>query len=125
MISALSIAEYDVPTKQGTDLRVYFVFRDSDEILIDFTGHTCRFRAVWRNSVVLSKTSDELFTDAEDVAIAKTLGKIHLHLTEQETRQIPVGRLMNYAIELWQDNGDQRVILEGYLVGERGNDNAD
>lgn len=113
--------------KHGADFRVAFRFLDGEGDVIDFTGFTAAFRAFYRG-VEINKDTSELF-DAAD----QDEGMIHLHINEDETRLVPLGRLMRWAIEIREPGdtppggGDQVVLEEmtGYLEGVQGLDNAD
>lgn len=114
-----TIAQLDFPVKRGADFRRVFRFKDTNDQPIDLTGYAVKFKALHRGTTI-------------DLALPITLpGDASLHLDPAATRTIPIGRLMNYALEVREPgttppgSGDQSVVVEGFLVGEQGEDNND
>lgn len=124
MPSYLNFVHKNFKIKQGADFQVYLRFKDSDDELIDFTGHTVRLRAKWRDDVI-TRTDAQLFADENGTAFSKALGKILFWITNENSRLVPIDQQMPYFIEMIQANSAERALIGGYLIGEQGDDNID
>lgn len=124
MTSKLSVGRYDIPVKAGSDRILYLRFKDGKGNLIDFTGTTLRFYAAWR-TVVIEKTDSQLFTDVDGSPLPKSAGKVFLHITKIETREMPLNLQMPYSVEVTDTYGNELPVLEGFLNCDQGGDNVD
>src|SRR5262245_61117065 len=110
---ASEIAAKDFNIKQGTDFRRIFRFKDEAGLPIDLTTWKVKFKAVYRETTITQELPGDIS------------GQAPLHLSPLETRSVPEGRQMFYALESWAPgdtppgSGDQTVVLEGYLIGEQ------
>jgi hypothetical protein len=114
--------------KIGTDFRMDFRCKDENDEVVDLTGYTAAFRAVFRDTVITKSTSDLLDQTTDGDA---AIGMIHLHLTEAETRLLTVGKQTVWSIVVREpgDNppgdGDEIPVVEGYINARQGADNVD
>jgi hypothetical protein len=113
-----ALPQYDMLVKRGTDTHRIFRFKDSSGAYIDLAGYTVKFHAGSGTSAI-DQTLPPL------AALDPHFPGVSLHLTRVQSRTLPLGRLTRYSIEIWQPSGDQFVVVEGYLVGEQGDDNLD
>lgn len=117
-MTCTSIHQLDFPIKRGTDFRRVFRFKH-DDTPVDLTGYKVQFKAVYQDTSI-----------ALDLPISLP-GDASLHLDPAQTRTVPLGALMIYALEVWEPGasppgaGDQSVVIEGCLIGEQGDDNDD
>ena len=116
-------ATYDIEIEAGTSRLFVFALGDLDEDgefvpLSNMAGAEVRLPIKWRTGEVTFSTSDDggMTLDVEAATVSWPMS-IAL------SRELPIGRLTRYEVEVEWSNGFQAVYLAGYIIVNRGDNN--